>query len=97
MKSALIIALSLLGTSAVLAVGTGLGFIAGLFFSVTEYWSLRPLLGAVIGFAAALMGLIVFWGVVARVRSRRRSSAPTSAAHASNADESMSSADGPGG
>jgi hypothetical protein len=84
-----------------LAVATGLGFIAGFIYSgrteICCYYDgfLEAMTGAVIGFAAALIGLIVFWVVVGRVRSRRRSSASTIAAHASKTDAGVQSVKGP--
>jgi hypothetical protein len=105
-KKALIITLCVLGTLAMLAVGACLGFLAAfdylynsMGYDGTFSFLVGGLAGAAIGFAAALIGLGVFWAVVVLVvflvRSRRRSSAATIAAHVSNADEAAQSVKGP--
>jgi hypothetical protein len=104
MKNALIIGLCVLVTLALLLMGIGLGAVAGMSLCcdlLDECRSAEPSiclvglpLGALVGLSAAIGGSLALWFYVARVRSRRRSSAAAVATEVSDADEGAQHAKG---
>jgi hypothetical protein len=105
-KSALIIALCVLATLALLLMGLWLGAYAGISLCCVllpdACGSAEPSiclvglpLGGLAGLAAAAGVSAALWVIVPRIRSRRRSSAATIAAPVPDVDEAMQSVKGP--